>query len=80
MTKSFTFDGLIRSVGFAVKGIWLMLRTQHNAWIHAVATVLVILAGLFFGVGPGEWCCLVLAMIAAWIAEALNTDLELLAE
>jgi len=57
-----------------------MLRTQHNAWIHAVATLLVILAGLYFSVGPGEWCWLVLAMMAVWTAEALNTALELLAD
>jgi diacylglycerol kinase (ATP) len=80
MNKSFTFDGRLRSVRLAVRGIGLMLRTQHNAWIHAVATVLVIVVGLALRVTPHEWCWLVLAMMAVWTAEALNTALELLAD
>ena len=32
-------------IGHALRGITLMLRTQHNAWVHAAATVLVVAAG-----------------------------------
>ena len=31
-----------RSFGYAFEGIWLTIRTQKNAWIHALATVLVL--------------------------------------
>ena len=41
-----------------------MLKSQHNAWIHMCATVAVIVAGLYFGVSPSEWCWLVLAIMA----------------
>ena len=57
-----------------------MLRTQHNAWVHAVATVAVIITGTFFRISPAEWCWLILAVMAVWTAEALNTALELLAD
>ena len=57
-----------------------MLTTQHNAWIHAAATVLVVLAGLTFGITATEWTAIILAILAVWIAEALNTALELLAD
>ena len=80
MTKTFTFDGRIRSVKFALNGIALMLRTQHNAWIHAVATLVVIAAGFCFRVTANEWCWLVLSITSVWTAEALNTSLELLAD
>jgi diacylglycerol kinase (ATP) len=80
MTRQFTFDGRLRSVSLACRGAWLMLRSQHNAWIHAVATVAVVGAALFFRVTPVEWCCLILATMAVWTAEALNTALELLAD
>ncbi len=80
MTESFRFDGRLRSVGYALRGCWAMLRTQHNAWVHAVATVVVIITGAFFHVAPGEWCWLILAIMAVWTAEALNTALELLAD
>ena len=57
-----------------------MFRTQHNAWVHAVATVAVIITGAFFRISPAEWCWLILAVMAVWTAEALNTALELLAD
>ena len=80
MNGPFQFTGRIRSFKFAFVGIWTMLKSQHNAWIHACATVAVVAAGLFFGVSPAEWCWLVLAIMAVWTAEALNTAFEFLAD
>ena len=57
-----------------------MLKTQHNAWVHAIATVAVILTGLFFNITTPEWCLLILAIMAVWSAEALNTAFEFLAD
>jgi diacylglycerol kinase (ATP) len=57
-----------------------MLKSQHNAWVHAVATLIVVVAGFYFGVTASEWCWLVLAVIAVWTAEALNTAFEFLAD
>ena len=76
MNTPFQFTGRIRSFKFALAGIWTMLKTQHNAWVHAFATVVVVAAGFFFGVSRSEWCWLVLAIMAVWIAEALNTAFE----
>ena len=73
-------DGRIRSVAFAVAGIRTLLRTQHNARIHAVATVVVFVAGVLFGVSRLEWCLLVTAVTSVWTAEALNTSVEMLAD
>lgn len=70
----------MRSVRHAMRGIWTMLATQHNARIHAVATVAVIGAGFGFGVNTTEWCVLILVMTAVWTAETLNTALEFLSD
>jgi diacylglycerol kinase (ATP) len=78
--RSLTFTGRIRSFSFAMRGIGIMLRSQQNAWIHASATVAVCAAGVFFGLSRAEWCWIVLAMVAVWTAEALNTALELLTD
>ena len=80
MTRPFEFTGRIRSYKYAFVGIWTMLKSQHNAWVHACATVAVVAAGLVFGVTPAEWCWLVLAIMAVWAAEALNTAFEFLAD
>ena len=57
-----------------------MVRSQHNAWLHAAATVVVVALGLGLGVSAADWCWLVLAMMAVWTAEALNTAFEFLTD
>ena len=77
MTQTpFQFTGRIRSFKFAFVGLWTMLKSQHNA----CATAVVIAAGLYFNVTPTQWCMLVLAIMAVWTAEALNTAFEFLAD
>lgn len=78
--KPFQLIGWIRSFKFALVGIWTMLRSQRNAWVHAAATVTVVAAGFFFQLAPPEWCWIVLAMMAVWTAEGLNTAFEFLAD
>jgi len=57
-----------------------MLATQHNAWIHALATAVVVTAGAVVGLGRGEWLAVVLAIVAVWTAEAINTAFEALCD
>ena len=80
MTHRFTFDGRVRSITHAIDGIWLMLRTQHNAWIHAGATLVVVVVGFVLRIEAAGWMWIVLAIVSVWMAEALNTALELLAD
>ena len=80
MSQGFSFMERIQSFRYGIRGIALMLKSQHNAWIHATASVLVLIVGALFGLSPGEWCWLVIAIMAVWTAEALNTALEFLAD
>ncbi len=69
-----------RSFRFAGQGIAAMVATQHNAWIHLVLSVAVIALAVWLGVSRLEWALLVLAIAAVWVAEAMNTALETLAD
>jgi diacylglycerol kinase (ATP) len=80
MPKPFSLSGRLQSFRHAGRGLLRTLRSQHNAWIHAAATVAVAAAGLVLGLSRLEWCAVVLAGAAVWTAEALNTALELLAD
>ena len=80
MSQRFSFRSRLQSFRHAIRGIGLMLKSQHNAWIHATATVFILLIGGFFGLTPPEWCWLAIAIMAVWTAEALNTALEFLAD
>jgi diacylglycerol kinase (ATP) len=75
-----TFWGRVESFRHAGRGVLFMLRTQHNAWIHAGMTGLVIAAGIVLQVSGGEWCWLVLAMASVWTAESFNTALEIIVD
>ncbi len=78
--KSFSIKGRLNSFACAFNGIWTMLREEHNAWLHTVATIAVVIAGSAVHVTRYEWCWLVLAITGVWMAEALNTALEVLAD
>ncbi len=57
-----------------------MVHCQHNAWIHAAATLVVLGAGFFLGLSRADWCWIVLAISIVWMAEAFNTAFEFLAD
>ena len=79
-TSPFTFMGRVRSFRHATMGLSFVLRTQHNAWLHAIATVLAIVLGIAVGLARLEWCMLALAVVTVWVAETFNTGLEVLAD
>jgi diacylglycerol kinase (ATP) len=80
INTNFSLRDRILSFQYAARGVLLMIKSQHNAWLHTLATVAILLFGIGCRLVPGEWCCLILAVMAVWTAEALNTALELLAD
>ena len=80
IARPFQFTGRIRSFYHAIRGVLHMIRCQHNAWIHAAATLVVLGAGLLFRVSSADWCWIILAISIVWTAEALNTAFEFLAD
>jgi diacylglycerol kinase (ATP) len=79
-TRPFQFTGRIRSLRHAIVGILRMIRCQHNAWIHAAATLVVLTAAFLFRISAADWCWIILAISIVWTAEALNTAFEFLAD
>jgi diacylglycerol kinase (ATP) len=77
---TFSIAARVRSFGHAANGLRLMLVSQHNAWIHAAATLAACTLGAALGLGRLEWCWLVIAIVSVWTAEALNTAFELLCD
>lgn len=65
-----------QSFRYAFAGWWYVLRTQHNAWIHAVITTAVILLALWLKRPLQEWAILILTFMAVWMAEFMNTAIE----
>ena len=76
----FSIKKRLKSFTHALRGAVTIVATQHNAWLHAVATVAVLSAGFWLKVSLIEWGLLIMAIALVWIAEALNTALEFLAD
>jgi diacylglycerol kinase (ATP) len=53
-----------------------MLRTQHNAWLHAIASIIVISVGFGLRISLADWRWLIVAMAMVWVAETFNTAVE----
>jgi diacylglycerol kinase len=60
----------------AFRGLWYVIKTQRNAWIHVVITILVVALSLWLGVSTLEWVGLILTIAFVWMAEIINTALE----
>jgi diacylglycerol kinase len=74
--KPFSVTARVRSFGYALAGLLTLLREQHNARIHLLATVLVIALAAYLQVSRLEWSVLLLCIALVWMAEALNSALE----
>jgi len=70
----------IESVRYALNGVYIIIRTQKNAWIHAMMTVLVIILGFVLKINEAEWIGIILAILSVWVAEGLNTAIECLGD
>jgi len=66
----------IRSFSHAFHGWGYVLRTQKNAWIHAFASTLVFLLGLWLRLSRSEWALLIIVIAMVWSAEFFNTAIE----
>lgn len=65
-----------RSFHHAFAGLWFVIRTQRNAWIHAIASVVVVVMAFWLALSPQDWAIIIMAITMVWIAEFINTALE----
>ena len=70
----------LRSFGHAFRGGRTLVAMQPNARVHAAATVAITALSITLGIDRLEWVAVAVAMALVWLAEALNTAVELLAD
>lgn len=78
--KPFRISDRIKSFGYALEGIGVFFRTQHNAWIHLFAAIVVVILGFVLEVDNPEWYWLILAIAMVFITEMFNTAIEFLTD
>ncbi|MCB1209217.1 MAG: diacylglycerol kinase family protein [Verrucomicrobiales bacterium] len=70
----------ITAFSHALRGGATLLRTQPHAQFHAVAALIVLGLAGYLRVSHVEWALLIVAISLVWIAEAINTAIEFLAD
>ena len=74
------FKTRLKSIRNAFIGWWHVVRTQQNAWLHAIATVVVILIAVWLNLPLRDWAVLTITIAMVWTSEFLNTALEIVVD
>ncbi|AZJ31185.1 MULTISPECIES: diacylglycerol kinase family protein [Tenacibaculum] len=72
--------GRIRSIKFAVKGMWLLITTEDSIKAQLTFALIAVFLGFYFNISATEWIVQVLAIGVVLVAEALNTAIEKVAD
>lgn len=74
--KKFSMIARIRSTDHAWRGLWIMFKTTHNAWLEVFFGVLAIYLGFLFKLNSIEWALIAIAIGLVIITETINTAIE----
>jgi diacylglycerol kinase (ATP) len=80
MKKNFSLSERLNSFRYAINGLRILFKEEHNARIHLLAAILAIFFGFYFGISAMEWIALIIVIGLVFILEAVNTALENLAD
>jgi len=78
--KHFSLTDRMKSFRFALRGIYLIVRNQHNFRIHLVAFFAILILGILTRITNWEWCVIILTCALVLSLEAINTALEYLVD
>jgi diacylglycerol kinase len=65
-----------KSFQYAFEGWRFVLQTQHNTWIHAIITIVIVGLGWWLKLPLRDWAVLILTFMTVWMAEFINTAIE----
>jgi diacylglycerol kinase (ATP) len=75
--KRFSIIARGRSFKHAFRGVGIIFKTQHNAWVHGLVALCTIILGFSLRISAGEWATVILAITSVLAAEAFNTAVEI---
>lgn len=80
MPKESFLKNRIKSVGFAVRGALLLMRTEASIKIQVFLAIVVTIAGFYYEISTNEWIFQVLAISLVFGIEGVNTAIEKLCD
>lgn len=80
MAQKFKISARLKSFVYAINGIKLYFKSQHNVRIHLSIALLVLIFGFLFKISLTEWGLVLVAMGLVLSAEGFNSAIELLCD
>lgn len=74
------FTGRLKSIGFAAKGAFKLITTEHSVMVQSSLVVIMTIAGFYFNISREEWMFQILAFGLVLSIEGLNTAVEKIAD
>jgi len=66
----------ILSFKYAFKGLYYLFKEEHNAQIHLIATITVLIFGWVLKISQTEWFIILLLIGFVFSAELINSSIE----
>ena len=76
----FSIPARIRSFKYAFRGLWWLIREEHNSWIHLAFIVILIPSGILLRLSPIEWTLITICIGLVLALELVNSAIERLAD
>ena len=74
------FTGRLKSIGFAFKGAFKLITTEHSVMVQFTIAIMLIIAGFVFEISREEWMMQILVFGLVLGIESLNTAVEKIAD
>ena len=68
--------GRVRSLKFAIKGVWILLKSEPRIQVQTIIVILMTILGFVMELSSTEWLFQVLAFALVLVSESLNTAIE----
>ena len=72
--------GRLRSLKFALKGLWLLLTTEDSIKMQFLLGIISIAIGFYFDISATEWMFQLIVWSMVLVAESANTAVEKMAD
>lgn len=70
----------LKSIGFAVKGLIILVKTENSIKLQLAIAIMVTLAGVYFNISKTEWLFQITMIGMVMSIEGVNTAVEHLAD
>ncbi len=79
-SSKFSLRDRLRSFRYAFRGLFLLIKKEHNARIHLTVAIAAIALGILLKITLTEWLFITILIGMVFTAELINTSIEKLSD